>query len=107
MFITNTEDIQWQHETLLLYEKASSACLNWVKVEALLLGQWRSMTLPNLPGGLEWGQEGFGDMYIFLAPPGRCLLPSDSGPLPEAWESEGYAQDLNCSEDCAFLDRDL
>uniref|UniRef100_A0A674P8Q1 Kinesin-like protein n=1 Tax=Takifugu rubripes TaxID=31033 RepID=A0A674P8Q1_TAKRU len=30
-------------------------------------------------------------------PPGRCLLPSDSGPLPEAWESEGSAQDLSCS----------
>lgn len=59
------EDFQWLQETLLLYEKASSACVNWAKSETLLLGQWRSTAIPSLLGGLEWGREGLMVLGVF------------------------------------------
>uniref|UniRef100_A0A3P9AYB0 Peptidase S1 domain-containing protein n=1 Tax=Maylandia zebra TaxID=106582 RepID=A0A3P9AYB0_9CICH len=52
------------------------------------------------------------NMYIYKkkktpSTPLRAVYPSSSGPLPEAWELEGPAQHLSCSQDCALLDRDL
>lgn len=52
-------------DTLSSYEKASSAQVNWVKSEALLVGQWRDQTVPTLPGGLEWGKEGLKVLGVF------------------------------------------
>ncbi|TWW57325.1 hypothetical protein D4764_07G0000440 [Takifugu flavidus] len=47
------------------------------------------------------------DVVLHSCTSSFCLHCLDLGPLPEAWESEGPAQDLSCSEDCALLDRDL
>lgn len=41
--------------------------MNWDKSEPLLLNQWRGMTVPNLPGGLEWGREGLRGCCFFKA----------------------------------------
>lgn len=42
---------------LNIYEKASSAKVNWEKSEGYLLGDWQGRTPPVLPGELN-GEEG-------------------------------------------------
>ena len=41
IFVSSQGDVQCLQDTLSLYEKASSARVNWAKSEALLVGQWR------------------------------------------------------------------
>ena len=58
IFVSSQERVHWLQDTMTLYEKASSAWVNWVKRDALLLGQWQNQAVPSLPGGLVWGKEG-------------------------------------------------
>lgn len=66
IFVSSQEDVQCLQDTLSLYEKATSARVNWTKSEALLLGQWRDQAVPSLPGGLELGREGLRVLGVFF-----------------------------------------
>ena len=70
IFVSSQGDVQCLQDTLSLFEKASSARVNWAKSEALLVGQWRSQAVPSLPGGLEWGKEGLKVLGLFLGTEG-------------------------------------
>lgn len=51
---------------LNIYEKASSAKVNWEKSEGYLLGDWQGRTPPVLPGGVKWGRGGLKLLGVFL-----------------------------------------
>ena len=53
-------------DSLEVYQKASSAKVNWEKSGALQLGNWGGGTAPSLPGGLRWEREGFKCLGVFL-----------------------------------------
>ncbi|KAJ3586646.1 hypothetical protein NHX12_013042 [Muraenolepis orangiensis] len=59
-------DVQCLQDTLSLYERASSARVNWAKSSALLLGHWRDQVVPCLPGGLQWEKEGLKMLGVIL-----------------------------------------
>uniref|UniRef100_A0A4W6F6F5 Reverse transcriptase domain-containing protein n=1 Tax=Lates calcarifer TaxID=8187 RepID=A0A4W6F6F5_LATCA len=73
IFVSNQEDVQCLQGALSLYEKATSARVNWAKSEALLLGQWRDRAVPFLPGGLKWEREGLKVLGVFLGTEGYKL----------------------------------
>ncbi|MGL5102459.1 MAG: reverse transcriptase domain-containing protein, partial [Plesiomonas sp.] len=66
VFIRGQDDIQVLKEQLALYERASSAKVNWSKCEGLLLGEWTCKQKPNLPAGLQWSREGMKCLGVFL-----------------------------------------
>uniref|UniRef100_A0A8D3BRM1 Reverse transcriptase domain-containing protein n=1 Tax=Scophthalmus maximus TaxID=52904 RepID=A0A8D3BRM1_SCOMX len=70
ILVSNQQDVQNVQDTLSLYERASSARVNWAKSEALWVGQGRDQVMPSLPGGLEWGQEGLKVLGVFLGSEG-------------------------------------
>lgn len=70
IFVSSQGDIQCLQDTLSLYEKASSAWVNWAKSVALLVGQWRDQAVLSLPGGLEWGKAGLAVLGVFLGTEG-------------------------------------
>ncbi|KAF1375259.1 hypothetical protein PFLUV_G00237720 [Perca fluviatilis] len=65
IFVCSQKDVQCLQDALSLYERATSARVNWAKSEALLVGQWRGKAVPSLPGGLEWGKEGLKVLGVF------------------------------------------
>lgn len=70
VFITDQGGVQCLQDTLCLYEKASTAWVNWAKSEALLVGHWRDQAAPSLPRGLKWGKEGLKVLGVFLGTEG-------------------------------------
>ncbi|KAJ3612006.1 hypothetical protein NHX12_020285 [Muraenolepis orangiensis] len=66
IFVSSQRDVQCLQDTLSLYERASSAKVNWAKSSALLLGCWREQVVPSLPGGLQWETEGLKVLGVFL-----------------------------------------
>ncbi|KAJ0002705.1 hypothetical protein NQD34_007854 [Periophthalmus magnuspinnatus] len=66
VIISGQEDVETVQQSLSLYERASSAQVNWSKSEAYLLGQWEHQVRPVLPGGLQWSIEGFKCLGVFL-----------------------------------------
>ena len=70
IFVCSQKDVQCLQDALSLYERATSARVNWAKSEALLVGQWRGKAVPSLPGGLEWGKEGLKVLGVFLGSEG-------------------------------------
>ncbi|TDH11028.1 hypothetical protein EPR50_G00081890 [Perca flavescens] len=70
IFVCSQTDVQCLQDALSLYERATSARVNWAKSEALLVGQWRGKAVPSLPGGLEWGKEGLKVLGVFLGSEG-------------------------------------
>ncbi|XP_041646439.1 DAB adaptor protein 1a [Cheilinus undulatus] len=66
VFVSSQGDVQGLQDTLSLYERATSARVNWAKSEALLIGPWRDQAVPSLPGGLKWGKEGLKVLGVFL-----------------------------------------
>lgn len=68
VFISNQSDVVCLQNALALYEKASSARVNWAKSEALWVGPGRDHARPSLPGGLEWKREGLKVLGVFLGP---------------------------------------
>lgn len=73
ILVSDQEDFQCLQDTLLVYEKATSPRVNWGKSEELLLGIWRDGTIPNLPGGLQWGRERLKVSGVFLSTEGYTL----------------------------------
>ena len=66
IFVTSQGGVHCLQDSLSLYERASSAWVNWAKSGALLVGQWRGQAVPSLPGGLKWGKEGLKVLGVFL-----------------------------------------
>ncbi|KAJ3605666.1 hypothetical protein NHX12_027711 [Muraenolepis orangiensis] len=66
IFVSSQRDVQCLQDTLSLYERASSARVNWAKSSALLFGCWREQVVPSLPGGLQWETEGLKVLGVFL-----------------------------------------
>jgi len=66
VFVNNAGDINCLSEALSLYEKASSAKVNWAKSEALWAGKREFESLPKLPGDLKWGREGLKLLGVYL-----------------------------------------
>lgn len=66
MFITRQEDIRSLNENIKLYEKASTAKVNWEKSEGYIMGQWDEVGYPKLPGGFRWGREGLKLLGVFV-----------------------------------------
>ncbi|KAJ3599425.1 hypothetical protein NHX12_033388 [Muraenolepis orangiensis] len=66
IFVSSQRGVQCLQDTLSLYERASSARVNWAKSSALLLGRWREQVVPSLPGGLQWETEGLKVLGVFL-----------------------------------------
>uniref|UniRef100_A0A3B3WLD2 Reverse transcriptase domain-containing protein n=1 Tax=Poecilia mexicana TaxID=48701 RepID=A0A3B3WLD2_9TELE len=51
---------------LELYEKASSAKVNWEKSSALKVGPWKNNNLPVLPGNIHWVDQGLKFLGVHL-----------------------------------------
>lgn len=66
VFIKNENDIRVLKESLDLYEKASSARVNWSKSEGFIIGDWQERPPPVLPGGVKWGKEGLKFLGVYL-----------------------------------------
>jgi len=66
VFVKNTQDVEVLSDTLSVYEKASTAKVNWDKSEALWVGQGTSENLPLLSKDLKWKSEGFKILGIFF-----------------------------------------
>ena len=66
IFVTSQHDIQTLEQELSLYERASSARVNWNKCDSLLLGKWSNKEQPTLPAGLQWSREGIKCLGVFL-----------------------------------------
>ena len=66
VLVTAQEDVEVLESSLEVYEKASSAKVNWGKCEGFLMGSWAGMGVPRLPGGLTWGREGLKVLGVFL-----------------------------------------
>ncbi len=49
-----------------LYEKSSSAKVNWAKCDGFAVGSWGDTGPPQLPEGLKWGKEGFKVLGVYL-----------------------------------------
>lgn len=54
VLITRQEDNRSLNKNIKLYEKASTAKVNWEKREGYIMGQWDEVGYPKLPGGLRW-----------------------------------------------------
>ena len=66
VFGQGQEYIQELKEGLVLFEKAASARVVWVKSEAVLVGQWSAGNTPSLPGTLRWGKRGLKVLGVYL-----------------------------------------
>lgn len=66
VLVTSQDDVHVLEQKLALYEKASSAKVNWSKCESLILGEWRHEATPTLPAGLQWSKEGMKCLGVFL-----------------------------------------
>ncbi len=64
VFITGKEDITILTNIINLYEKASSAKVNWTKSEGFMVGNVQN--LPQLSGGLQWKKDGLKILGIFF-----------------------------------------
>lgn len=60
MFITRQGDIRSLNTNIKLYEKESTAKVNWEKIEGYIMGQWDEV------GGLGWGREGITFLRCFI-----------------------------------------
>ena len=65
-FIKDQNDVQVVIDSLGLFEKASSAKVNWEKSGALQVGHWHERAAPSLPGGLRWGRGGMKFLGVYL-----------------------------------------
>ena len=59
-------DIQELEASLAVYEKATTARVNWEKSEACVIGQWDAGRIPCLPGNLTWGIRGLKVLGLHL-----------------------------------------
>lgn len=66
IFISNQDDVNELSESLNMYEKASSAKVNWDISEALLVGNWCIENSPTLPGNMCWGRNGIKTLGLFI-----------------------------------------
>ena len=66
VFVRDQRDVELLGSSLKLYERASSAKVNWEKSEALQVGQWADRETPKLPGNLSWRRQGFKILGVFL-----------------------------------------
>lgn len=66
LFITGQDDIVNLTKNIGLYEKASSAKVNWTKSEGFIMGKWENVKLPQLPEGLQWRKDGIKILGVFL-----------------------------------------
>lgn len=66
VFIQDQGDVQELKESLVLYEKASSARINWRKSEACLVGQWSLGSTLGLPGNLRLEKQGIKVLGVYL-----------------------------------------
>ncbi len=53
VFINGQEDVINLTKSIEVYERASTAKVNWSKCEGYAVGQWINQRLPDLPGGLK------------------------------------------------------
>lgn len=58
VFIKQQKDVEVLIQNLSLFERASSAKVNWAKCEGYVLGQWEGTGPLRLPAGLQWNTEG-------------------------------------------------
>ena len=66
VFIADQRDVAALQDSLAVYEKASSARVNWGKSEALQVGQWEGRAVPRLPTQLQWKTGGLKVLGVFL-----------------------------------------
>ncbi len=66
IFISGQNDIQILCKNLNLYEKSSSAKVNWAKCDGFAVGSWGDTGPPQLPEGLKWGKEGLKVLGVYL-----------------------------------------
>ncbi|KAI4877209.1 hypothetical protein NFI96_028665 [Prochilodus magdalenae] len=65
--IRNSEDVDALKASLSIYERASSARLNWGKTKAVWCGpRAGGRPLPPLPGAVEWDRKGFKVLGVWL-----------------------------------------
>ncbi len=65
VFINGQDDVINLTKSIEVYERASTAKVNWSKCEGYAVAQWINQRLPDLPGGLKWGREGFKALGVF------------------------------------------
>ena len=66
MLVRDQRIVELLSSSLDLYERASSAKVNWEKSEALQVGQWAEKESPKLPGNLSWRRQGLKMLGVFL-----------------------------------------
>ena len=59
-------DVSLLRESLGLYQRASSAQVNWAKCEALYCGSLNINMMPVLPSGLQWKMNGMKVLGVYL-----------------------------------------
>ncbi len=66
IFLKDERDVSVLKETLKIYEKASTARVNWGKCEGFYCGPKVNENPPELPGGVKWSQEGLKCLGVYL-----------------------------------------
>lgn len=49
-----------------IFQKATSAKINWDKCTSLLLGEWQNIDPPQLPQHCRWIKDGFKVLGVYL-----------------------------------------
>ncbi|MBN3285380.1 YTX2 protein, partial [Polyodon spathula] len=66
VFITSHADVSALRDSLDIFQKASSAKVNWGKCSTFLSGEWRGAGPPTLPQPLRWGGIGIKVLGVYL-----------------------------------------
>lgn len=66
VFVTTDQDVAVLESRIIMYEKATSARVNWAKSEAFLVGSWEDTTPPLLPSVLSWSKTGVKLLGIYF-----------------------------------------
>eukprot|EP00064_Thunnus_orientalis_P008015 superscaffoldBa00000926_g8037 len=102
VFVRDQRDMDALQISLGLYQKASSAKVNWVKSEALQVGQWRERAAPSLPADaarlilLAAGHLRYSKQLFLLRQEEADLtgLPSFYTSVLDAWKIPKATRDL-------------
>lgn len=66
VIIRSQDDVEHLFSCLNIFQKASSARVNWEKTDTLLLGHWSDQSPPQLPHQCPWNKEGVKILGLFF-----------------------------------------
>lgn len=66
VFVSSNEDILELQQSFEMFQRASSAKINWDKTDTFLSGSWQGSGPPVLPQTLKWSRSGMKVLGVFL-----------------------------------------